>query len=131
MKSMMVSALALGWVAASVPAQACISAVKEKVLYQVNLPGKEVIKAETGDMITVRYDATVTRNRVFVTYDQKVLKVLADENVTPDGLVGATHHVLYFQVIGAGDTVIEVKQGASLHVRQEVETKLAPVHRGC
>ena len=115
-------------------ANACISRISERRYFVVNIPGTEVIRAESGDLIRLTLRNPVVPGKVQTRFDERVLRAVTRVNATPDGIVGAATNEYFFEVVDGGNTTIELAfvspSGKVISgVKQEVQAKARPVTR--
>lgn len=124
-------------------AQACIQNVSERALFDVNVPGKQVIESQTGDMVRLALTLPLIPRNLGsyfeAQFDKQQLQLVAEVSLPADlgeklpmGVMG---RVFYFRVIGTGSSKIVLTakdrdgQFGLGMVSQEVVSKLRPTFR--
>lgn len=120
MKKFMI-VVVLGW---AMPAMACISFVRHTDAFRVNMPGKQIINAQTEDLVILPAVYTIdaaSKEKVVstVAYDKSILRLIAEIPMRSEQKAvagGAAGKYYYFKAIGSGVTDIRllVKRGASI-----------------
>ncbi len=140
--------LVMGFYFAASSAMACMSAVSEKKLFDVEVLGVHDIKMQTGDMVRVQATYPVVpkylNSKLTLDYDSKVLFFVKETSYSkemqaqyPDPIVGSGGNVFYFRAVQPGNTTITIRRqdkqsGEAIEEKsQNLEVRERPLKRGC